>query len=55
MKYPHTRQGMARRRAACDVQCSKHAPSRQFNPHNGEPHTKKWLDRQRALGLRRSR
>lgn len=49
MKYPRTRQGMARRRAQ-----GAHKGS-QFNPHNGEPHTKKWLDRQRALGLRRSR
>lgn len=29
--------------------------SSQFNPHNGEPHTKKWLDLQRAAGLRRKR
>lgn len=55
MKYPRTRQGMARRRNACDVQTSKHSAARQFNPHNGELHTKKWLDQQRAAGLRRKR
>ena len=54
-KYPNTKQGKARRRTACDAQTSKHAPSKQFNPHNGEPHTKKWLDDQRTIGLRRKR
>ena len=38
-KYPRTKQGMARRRYACDTQYSKHSVARQFNPHNGELHT----------------
>lgn len=44
-KYPRTRQGMARRRNN----------TAQFNPHNGEPHSAKWLAQQRAIGLRRWR
>lgn len=55
MKYPQTRQGKAKRRYAADVQGSKHSAGKQFNPHNGEPHTKKWLAEQRALGRRRKR
>lgn len=54
-KYAHTKQDMKNRRQACDGQRSKHAASKQFNPHNGEPHTKKWLDQQRAAGIRRKR
>ena len=42
------------RRSAADLQSSKHAPGRAFNPANGEPHTKRWLDdrkdRRRRLG-----
>ena len=49
MKYPRTRQGMARRKADGLKTRS------QFNPHNGEPHTKRWLDAERKLGLRRMR
>lgn len=45
MKFPKTRQGLARR---------KEHPE-QFNPANGEPHTKKWLKEQREAGLRRKR
>ena len=55
MKYPQTRQGKAKRRYAADVQRSKHSAGKQFNPHNGEPHTKKCLDEQRSAGLRRKR
>ena len=54
-KYAHTKQGMKNRRQACISQSSKHAPGRQFNSANGEPHTKKWLDDMRAFGLRRKR
>ena len=49
-KYPRTKAGMCKRRMAADAGHNK-----QFNPHNGEPHTKKWLDEQRRLGLRRWR
>lgn len=44
-KYPRTRQGMVRRRDN----------TAQFNPHNGEPHSAKWLADQRRFGLRRPR
>ncbi len=45
MKYPKTKQGMVRR---------KNHPE-QFNPINGEPHTRAWLEDQRRVGLRRRR
>lgn len=54
-KYPHTKIGMARRRRACEAQTSKHAPSKQFNPHNGEVHSARWLAEQRKIGKRRWR
>lgn len=54
-KYPNTKEGKRTRRYAADVQCSKHGAGKQFNPANGEPHTKAWLDHQRAIGLRRKR
>ena len=28
---------------------------KQFNPNNGEPHTRAWLEDQRRVGLRRRR
>lgn len=50
-KYPHTKQGMAKRR--------NHAialpRNSQFNPSNGEVHTKKYLAASRNAGLRRKR
>ena len=49
-KYPRTKVGMRKRRMAADVGMNK-----QFNPHNGEVHTKKWLEEQRRFGLRRKR
>ena len=49
-KYPRTKDGMAKRRNAAIVGSNK-----QFNPANGEPHTAKWLARQRKMGLRRPR
>lgn len=52
-KYPDC--DRRKRMAACQAQSSKHAPSRQFNSANGEPHTKKWLGEMRAAGLRRAR
>ena len=55
MKFPRTKQGMARRRYSADVGISKHSCGRQFNPHNGEPHTAKWLEQQRKWGHRRRR
>ena len=46
MKYPmNTRQGRERRRN----------DSSQFNLHTLQPHSKKWLDKQRRLGMRRNR
>ena len=54
-KYPHTKQGMARRRRACEAQYSKHSAAKQFNPHNGEVHSARWLTEQRKLGRRRNR
>ena len=45
MKYSRTRQGMVRRKDHRE----------QFNPHNGEPHTRAWLEHQRRAGLRRRR
>lgn len=52
-KYPRTKEGMAKRRSACDVQYSKHAAAKQFNPANGEPHTAKWLAVARRVSKRR--
>lgn len=52
-KYPRTKEGMAKRRSACDLQCSKHAARKQFNPHNGEPHTAKWLAERRLAKQRK--
>lgn len=49
-KYTRTKAGMRKRRMAADV-----GQNKQFNLHNGEPHTKAWLDHQRAIGLRRKR
>lgn len=49
-KYPRTKDGMAKRRNAAIVGSNK-----QFNPANGEPHTAKFLARQRKMGLRRKR
>ena len=46
-KYPRTKEGMAKRRSACDVQCSKHSAAKQFNPHNA-----KWLAEQRRVSKR---
>ena len=54
-KYPNTKHGKRNRRNAADWQGGKHCAGKQFNPHNGEPHTKVWLDHQRAIGLRRKR
>ncbi len=54
-KYPHTKQGMAKRRNNADIGTSKHRPGLQFNPANGEPHTAGWLASQRKLGKRRPR
>jgi len=49
-KYPRTKAGMRKRRMAADVRQNK-----QFNKHNGEVHTKKWLEEQRTFGFRRAR
>ena len=54
-KYPHTKEGMAKRRATIAAGSSKHSAGKQFNPANGEPHSAKWLAEQRKLGLRRKR
>ena len=54
-KYPNTKEGKRMRRYAADVQYGKHAAGKQFNPANGEPHTKAWLDHQREIGLHRKR
>lgn len=46
-KYPRTKHGMKMRRYNADV-----SPDSQFNPHNGEPHTAKfiaWRREQRKL------
>lgn len=45
MKYPKTKQGMVRRKNDRQL----------FNPNNGEPHTRAWLEDQRRVGLRRRR
>ena len=52
-KYP--KEDKAKRRYACETQHSKHAPSKQFNPHNGEVHSARWLAEQRKIGKRRWR
>ena len=52
-KYPRTKEGMAKRRDACDLQYSKHAAAKQFNPANGEPHTAKWLAERRLAKQRK--
>ena len=44
-KYPRTKVGMRKRRMAADVGMNK-----QFNPHNGEVHTKKWIDEHKKRG-----
>lgn len=49
-KYPRTKDGMAKRRNAAIVGFNK-----QFNPANGEPHTVKFLAKERAEGRRRKR
>lgn len=54
-KYPRTKRGMAKRRYNASAGYGKHRPGKQFNPANGEPHTAKWLARQRKMGLRRPR
>ena len=54
-KYPRTKDGMAKRRNAVIASHSKHGAGRQFNPANGEPHTAKFLAKERAEGRRRKR
>lgn len=54
-KYPRTKDGLARRRNNAECGYSKHRPGLQFNPHNGEPHSAKWLEQERAAGSRRWR
>ena len=49
MKYPRTKKGMAKRRA------EGLSTRSQFNPNNGEPHTKAFLEMERNCGLRRRR
>lgn len=44
---------MARRRNNSDVGYGKHRFGLQFNPNNGEPHTKSWLDANRRGRKRR--
>ena len=39
---------MARRMNNSYVGYGKHRFGLQFNPHNGEPHTKSWLDANRS-------
>ncbi len=51
-KYPHTKQGMAKRRNHAIASATRNP---QFNPSNGEVHTKKFLAEQRNAGLRRRR
>jgi hypothetical protein len=40
-KYPRTKAGMRKRRMSADV-----GQNKQFNRHNGEVHTQKWLEEQ---------
>lgn len=43
-KYPRTKSGMKKRRYNADI--SLNSP---FNPHNGEPHTAKFIAQRRDL------